>query len=474
LIVIEDACHALGAEFEGKRVGAIADMTVFSFHPVKHITTGEGGMVATNNPQFHKFLTALGENANYWPVCLPGSTHLLYFARSTQPENNAIYFARVDGTGTPVRVVSSLSSALFVPAADRRPGYLLWARDQDLLAQPFDAASGALSGQAVKIASGVLVDESQRGLMAAVSRNQTLVWASARATQMQFVWTDRTGRRLDVVPIQPGQVFNPRLSPDGSTLLFSRSERGRSDIWSLDVKSGATRRATVEAGYHEGPIWLPDGHGFLYNSAGSVKYGTLDGSAPPVVIHHAVADSIEASADGRLALLGLRTAKTGADLWAVEIAAPHTATELLSAPGELRDMCVSPDGRWLLWSSGESGVPETFLARFITGGGKPHLGAQRIPVSAGGGVPIGWRRDGREIVYADFKKNQLMSVPVALQAESATVGAPTRLFSFPTTPSNLAMAPDANRFIIPEMPFAKGQTLHVLTHWTARLAGDGR
>jgi perosamine synthetase len=52
MIVIEDACHALGAEFEGKRVGAIADMTVFSFHPVKHITTGEGGMVTTNNPQF--------------------------------------------------------------------------------------------------------------------------------------------------------------------------------------------------------------------------------------------------------------------------------------------------------------------------------------------------------------------------------------------------------------------------------------
>ena len=56
LIVIEDACHALGAEYGGRRVGGIADMTVFSFHPVKHITTGEGGMVATNNPQFAETL----------------------------------------------------------------------------------------------------------------------------------------------------------------------------------------------------------------------------------------------------------------------------------------------------------------------------------------------------------------------------------------------------------------------------------
>jgi perosamine synthetase len=51
ITVIEDACHALGAEYRGRRVGQIAHMTVFSFHPVKHVTTGEGGMVATNNPE---------------------------------------------------------------------------------------------------------------------------------------------------------------------------------------------------------------------------------------------------------------------------------------------------------------------------------------------------------------------------------------------------------------------------------------
>ena len=48
-VLIEDACHALGAEYRGKRVGSLADMTVFSFHPVKHLTTGEGGMVTTND-----------------------------------------------------------------------------------------------------------------------------------------------------------------------------------------------------------------------------------------------------------------------------------------------------------------------------------------------------------------------------------------------------------------------------------------
>jgi perosamine synthetase len=55
-VLIEDACHALGAEYQGRRVGGIADMTVFSFHPVKHLTTGEGGMVATDDPRLAEAL----------------------------------------------------------------------------------------------------------------------------------------------------------------------------------------------------------------------------------------------------------------------------------------------------------------------------------------------------------------------------------------------------------------------------------
>src|SRR5262249_39648207 len=163
---------------------------------------------------------------NYWPTCLPGSTHFLYFARSVQPENNGIYFSRVDGTGEPVRVVSTLSSAAFVPASMGQPAYLLWARDQDLLAQPFDARSGALSGQAKNVAGGVLVEESQRGLMASASRTGTLVWAPARAEFMQFAWIDRSGRRLETLAIEPGHLYNPEISPDGRTLLFYRAEKG--------------------------------------------------------------------------------------------------------------------------------------------------------------------------------------------------------------------------------------------------------
>ncbi|MBA4321040.1 MAG: UDP-4-amino-4,6-dideoxy-N-acetyl-beta-L-altrosamine transaminase [Flavobacterium sp.] len=56
LLVIEDACHALGAEYRGRKIGSFSDMTILSFHPVKHITTGEGGMILTNNKDFYEKL----------------------------------------------------------------------------------------------------------------------------------------------------------------------------------------------------------------------------------------------------------------------------------------------------------------------------------------------------------------------------------------------------------------------------------
>jgi perosamine synthetase len=49
LALVDDACHALGARYKGRPAGSLADLNTFSFHPVKHITTGEGGMVTTDD-----------------------------------------------------------------------------------------------------------------------------------------------------------------------------------------------------------------------------------------------------------------------------------------------------------------------------------------------------------------------------------------------------------------------------------------
>jgi len=49
LKLIDDACHAIGGTYKGRKVGTLADLNTFSFHPVKHVTTGEGGMITTDD-----------------------------------------------------------------------------------------------------------------------------------------------------------------------------------------------------------------------------------------------------------------------------------------------------------------------------------------------------------------------------------------------------------------------------------------
>jgi perosamine synthetase len=56
LVMIQDAAHSLGASYNGEPVGSVADMTMFSFHPVKPVTTGEGGVIVTNSKEYYQRL----------------------------------------------------------------------------------------------------------------------------------------------------------------------------------------------------------------------------------------------------------------------------------------------------------------------------------------------------------------------------------------------------------------------------------
>lgn len=62
LVLIEDAAHSLGSSYKGRPIGSIADLTTLSFHPVKTITTGEGGAVVTNDPVFARQATLFAKH----------------------------------------------------------------------------------------------------------------------------------------------------------------------------------------------------------------------------------------------------------------------------------------------------------------------------------------------------------------------------------------------------------------------------
>src|SRR6266849_6555923 len=83
IVVIEDAAQAHGAQLDGKRIGSIADMTCFSFYAGKNITTGEGGMVTTNDDGYAQALRMIrshGEQRPYWTVRLGTNYHMTEIA----------------------------------------------------------------------------------------------------------------------------------------------------------------------------------------------------------------------------------------------------------------------------------------------------------------------------------------------------------------------------------------------------------
>jgi eukaryotic-like serine/threonine-protein kinase len=290
-----------------------------------------------------------GENAHYWPVALPGGRKFLFFIRSTRPENNGIYLGSLDGT-KPVRLVTSLSSGLYAPPRGNQPGHLLWVRDDDLFAQPLDIDGGRLTGEARSVASDVRVEESQRGTFASVSDTGRLVWASARGGDYRFAWYQRSGLRLDVVPVSPGKIMQPRISGDGKRLAFTRTLGGTADIWVHDFASGATTQVTTDPNYDENPTWSPDGRRLLHDGQAdnTLAVVTVDGSSPVVEIKSG--SNLSAGRfmpDGGAVVFSRLAADNANDLAVARLDHPETVLALTQEPGQQFQPAPSPDGRWL-------------------------------------------------------------------------------------------------------------------------------
>ncbi len=127
LVVIEDAAHALGAEYKGRKVGSIAHMTIFSFHPVKHITTGEGGMVVTDDPDLAKRLRMFRSHG------------IDSEARREQGEVYGRWYYEMTDLGYNYRL-SDVGCALGLSQLKRLPGNIL--RRREIAGYYSDAMSG--------------------------------------------------------------------------------------------------------------------------------------------------------------------------------------------------------------------------------------------------------------------------------------------------------------------------------------------
>ena len=143
-----------------------------------------------------------------WPSFLPDGRHFLYLAGGAQPATNAVFVASLDGSGVQ-QLLSADSPAVYAP-----PGYLLYVREGTLMAQPFDADTRRLTGDASPVAEQIASFGTTSLRAFSLSSNGCSPTERGNLAQVQLAWFDRTGRRLETLG-ETVDYSNPALSPDG-------------------------------------------------------------------------------------------------------------------------------------------------------------------------------------------------------------------------------------------------------------------
>ena len=384
---------------------------------------------------------APGQTDHRAPFILPGGTHFIYYARGT-PQVRGVHVSRLDGTETR-RLLDADAAAVYAP-----PGHLLFARQGELLAQPFDSTRLALNGEPVRITDNVSVNPSLSLASLSASGSGPMAYGTDSVRRTQFVWFDRSGKRLETVgPPDQRSLANPSLSPDGTRIAFSRVAAGNWDIWLSDMQ-GAVSKRTSALSLDFNPVWSADGQQLFYQSNHSSIYSRSVTEGTPeqaLVQERTMIYPSDVSPDGSV-LLYTRAAVGSTDLWYVSLGTDRTPHPFIQTAAHERDGQFSSDGKWVAYQSNESGHYEIYVQPFPGPG-------ERIQVSAGGGQQVRWARNGLELFYIAADQ-RLTSVRLTSGAGGKLApGTPISLFrtefdsSF-VTRQQYVVSPDGQRFLM--------------------------
>jgi eukaryotic-like serine/threonine-protein kinase len=399
-----------------------------------------------------------------WPFFLPDGKHFLYLAMnhdSAQSQNDAVYFASLDGAENRP-LFRSLSNAVYAG------GFLLFARGSQLMAQKFNPVSGKLSGDLQVLANGVANDPSTWHMAASASGEGLLVMGIGGASDWELVWVDRTGKRIGTVADKLSNLQLSRLSPQGDRAAL-QIDTGSNDIWVLDLARGIRTRFTFGPVMNTYPVWSPDGKWIAYYSDREGKtrlYRKLsDGSGAEELLldNDWGPNPTDWSGDGKY-LIYSRGPAAGEDIWALPLegdrkpfqVVPH-ALNSFASEGRL-----SPDGRWLAYTSGESGQSEVYVVPF-------HGGQGKWQVSQSGGGKAVWSADGKGLYYANLSYT-VFEVPVSQLNDSLQFGRAEQLVS--NLPSQIFfydVSPDGQKLLLNVISQQVNQSITVVTNWTGEL-----
>ena len=407
-----------------------------------------------------------GENSHRHPQFLPDDERFLYLVRNSGGEN-LIRIGSVDGSVSR-DVISTPTSAMFAS------GRILFTRESTLMAQDFDAESLELSGEAVPLVENVLQVTGAALAVFSVSEGGNLVYQTGDSTaNSQLVWLDRSGQEISTLGDLADQA-NIRASRDGLWVAAQiTGEDIQDDIWIYDVSRNLRTRFTFDSRNDVSPSFSPAADRIAFSSENNgagldIFVKEVGGTGQAELVYGAPSRKFVSSwtPDGEMVLAQEFLPGQRGRILAVPIEGGREPMVLIDDGFDVGDPTVSPDGRWLAYTSLESGRREIYVTTFPTPG-------RRWQVSTDGGRRPRWTRNGEEIIFLTFNRSALMAAQVDGTGETFKVGAIAELFDVElrAEPGRVwDVTEDGERFIINQAPErGRVSALNLVLNWPAIL-----
>jgi serine/threonine-protein kinase len=372
-----------------------------------------------------------GEAASHrWPQVLPGGQAVLFTVsgNATNFDVASIAVASLKD-GTHKILERGGTYGRYVSASDGT-GYLAFVNRGTLFAVPFDLQKLEVHGTPVPVLDGVGYSSSLGYALMDFSRDGSLVYRSNLGSGNRVVqWMDSAGK-TESLPAKPSAYIYPHLSPDGQRLAIVATEGGSQDLWVYDVRGGRSTRLTVGVGATFSPTWTPDGQYILYQGVGGIFWTRSDGGSQPQQLTQSsdIQYPWSVAPDGKRLRLAFVDAspEAGYDLWTVSIENDSgrlkagTPQKFLGTRADERTPSFSPDGRWIAYTSNETGTFQIYVRTFPDTGGL-------WTITSGGGVYPAFSPNGRDLFYRT-EDGQVMVASYVVK-NNAFVADPPRVFS---------------------------------------------
>ena len=410
--------------------------------------------------------TRTGELSHRWPQVLPGGALMFTVWNDTgwEPAQIAV---QPPGGGEHKVILSGGGFPCYLPGTSADGGYLIYARAEGLMAARFDLSRLEITGHAVPVVDGALVNLSG-GSHFSLSATGALAYVPGAAgeTERNMVWVTRTGAATPLPKVfSIGRFFT--LSPDGTRLVGMNLTPSSRDAFAYDLARGTSTRLSFRGDVFSA-IWSQDGRHVVYNGGfpGSLYRVASDGTGREEQLTSSGLDHTPSSTspDGRMVVYVDNNRSSGADIWVLTLDAsgkPASNRPFLQTPFSEGTAKVSPDGKWLAYQSNESGRFEIYVQPFPDGG-------RKWQVSADGGLFPVWSSTGRELFFRTGTNLMAAAVTAApdFQPEKPAV-----LFDARRYEVAFAVAPGGERLLMMVLSGTEiaAAQVQVVTNWREEL-----